>query len=275
MIMTRRSGSLLTLALCSVGSAGAAVSVTGPSFTYTQNFNTLASTTSPTPTIAAWVNDTTIPGWNLFTSTLAAPTTYRAEYGDQDTGSFTSYGGIGSTDRALGAVGYSGAYFGSPATGAAAGYIAAAFTNNAGTTLNSFTLGFSGEQWRWSGTTPHSMTMQYGFGATFAAVASWASLGASFTFTSPLTSGTPQGGVDGNGIGRVTGLGGTQATSWSAGQTLWLRWLVPNTANSFQGTGIDDASLSVTAVPEPASLLLFAAGFAVIVGAARKRTRGG
>ena len=150
--MIRRTSSLLTLALCSVGPADAAISVIGPSFTYAQDFNTLALTTTTTPIIAAWVNDTTIPGWSLFTSTLAAPTTYRAEYGDQDTGSFTSYGGIGSTDRALGAVGYSGAYFGSPSTGTPAGYIAAAFTNNAGTSLSSFTLGFSGEQWRWSGT---------------------------------------------------------------------------------------------------------------------------
>ena len=270
--MLLRAGSLILCALGSTNSAVAAVLVTGPSFTYSQDFNTLATPAS-NPTTAAWFNDATLPGWSLFTSASAAPPTYRAEIGNQDTGSFTAYGSLSASDKALGAVGYSGAYFGSPAVGAAAGYIAVEFTNASGTTLDSFTLGYSGEQWRWGSTTSQSMTMQYGFGSTFAGVSGWTTLGSSFGWTSPLTAGSPQGGVDGNGIGKVTGRGGTQPLLWNVGDTLWLRWTVTNTANTNQGMGIDDVSFAVTAVPEPASAFLLIAGLVGLTAARGRITR--
>jgi PEP-CTERM motif len=256
----------LSSVLCS--SAVAAISVNGGGFAYTQNFNSLASVGA-----APWINDSTLAGWSLFTSTLATPATYRAEIGNQDVGSFTSYGANASNERALGAIGDSNSYFGSPASGAIAGYIAVAFTNDAGTALNSFTLNFKGEQWRHAVplTPAQTMVLEYGFGPTFAAVNSWTVPGGNFDWTSPLF-GVGTGGVDGNSAGAVPNRGGTASVSWAAGQTLWVRWIERNDVGADQGLGIDDLTFSVTAVPEPSqAVLLFAGGLAVLAVARRRR----
>lgn len=250
-------------------SAVAAVSVTGTNFTYSQNFNSLASAGT-----VPWANESTIAGWSLFTSTLAPPATYRADIGNQDIGSFTSYGASGSSERALGAIGDSNAYFGSPASGVIAGYIAVAFTNNAGVALDSFTLSFKGEQWRYatSVTPAQTMVLEYGFGPTFAAVGSWTAPGGNFDWTSPLF-GAGTGGVDGNSAGAVLNRGGVATVSWAAGQTLWVRWIERNDVGNDQGLGIDDLTFSVTAVPEPTQAAMLIAGGLAVLAVARRRRR--
>src|SRR5262249_31632660 len=91
---------------------------------YTQNFNTLPTS----GTNQAWSNDTTLQGWYLLRQPAAAPvaiTTINAT--TSNTGTFNSFGG-GTTnpvsDRALGGTGSGGAYFGSPSSGAVAGWMA-------------------------------------------------------------------------------------------------------------------------------------------------------
>lgn len=263
------------LAALACSAASAAVSVTSGGFTYAQNFNSLATATS-SPTINPWANDSTLPGWSLFTSTGAAPATYRGELGNQDVGSFTSYGSSASNERALGAIGDGNAYFGSPAGGAVAGYIAVSFTNDSGTPLDSFTLGFKGEQWRHSSATAQTMVLEYGLGATFASVANWTAPGGSFDWTSPMSGGVGQGGINGNGVGAVLNRGGTASLSWAAGQTLWIRWIERNEVGADHGMGIDDLTFSVTAapVPEPARASLLLAGVLAVAAAAARRRRG-
>ena len=253
--------------LCS--SVLATISVTSGGFTYSQSFDSLASGGA-----APWTNNSTIGGWSLFISTLGAPATYRAEIGNQDIGSFTSYGASGSSERALGAIGDSNAYFGSPASGAIAGFIAVAFTNNAGVSLDSFTLKFKGEQWRHATafTPAQTMVLEYGFGSTFSAVGSWIAPGANFDWTSPLF-GAGAGGVDGNTAGAVLNRGGTASVSWAAGQTLWIRWIERNDVGSDQGLAIDDLSFSVTAVPEPSQTAMLLAGGLAVLALTRRRRR--
>ena len=87
---------------------------------YSQNFDSLASS----GTSKNWENDITIPGWFLFRQPTSAPvavTTYNADIGTSNSGSFYSFGEALANDRALGGIASGGAYFGSPASGGIAG----------------------------------------------------------------------------------------------------------------------------------------------------------
>lgn len=242
--------------------AHAAVSLTDAAAVYSQSFDSLTG--------GAWANDSTLAGWSLFNSAGTAIGTYTSGSGSVNTGSFYSFGITGSSERALGGTGSGGSYFGSPAAGALAGWIAVAFSNNTGATLGSATVGFDGEQWRNGGnTSAQSMVMEYGFGASFASVG-WMAADAAFNWASPVT-GSTAGAVDGNSAGLVPGLGGTLATTWAPGQTLWLRWAENNDFGGDHGLAIDNFSLSVTAVPEPESYALLLAGLAALGLLARRR----
>lgn len=240
-------------------SAQATVSVTSASFTYGQSFDSL----STTGTANAWVNDSTIAGWSLFNG-VAAIATYRASAGavGDNAGAIYSYGALASSDRALG----------STASGTVANPTSAvAFTNNSGVALDSFTLRYDGEQWRNGGNTAaHSLTVQYGFGNSFSTV-TWMAAGTGFNFTSPVV-GASAAAVVGNAAGLVAGIGGTIATNWAAGDTLWVRWNDVNDGGNDHGLAIDNVSFSVTtAVPEPGTYAMLLAGLAAVGFVARRR----
>ena len=171
----------------------------------------------------------------------------------------------------MGGVASGGAYFGSPASGTVAGYIAVAFTNNTGSALDGFTIGFNGEQWRNGGnTSAQPMVLEYGIGASIGTVALWAAP-AALSWTSPVTGATAAA-VDGNAAGRVPGLTATVTSmGWATGDTLWVRWIERNDAGNDHGLAVDDLSLSVSAVPEPGALALMLAGLAAVGFVARRR----
>lgn len=231
---------------------------------FSQNFDSLSSTTG---TGITWQNDTTLDGWYLFNSANLAVPTYRASTGTDTTGSFFSYG-TSAADRALGGQGSNGAYFGSPAAGAVAGYIAVAFRNQTGVNLDSFTVGFDGEQWRNAGNTAsQTMVFEYGFGNSFTSVSSWIAPGASYNWASSVNTSTAAA-VNGNVAGLSANRGGTlTGLTWANNQTLWLRWVERNDAGNDHGLAIDNFSFS--AVPEPTSLLML--GVAVSGLALRRR----
>ena len=259
------AAALLALPALSLTPAYAALSVGSAAFTYSQTFNSLASSGSAN----AWADDSTLPGWSLLNATGASVPTYGTD--TSNTGAFRAFGDSASSERALGGVASGGAYFGSPASGAVAGWIAVAFTNASGAALNGFSVGFNGEQWRNGGnTSAQTMVLEYGYGASFGTVASWTAPGGSFDFTSPVIGATAAA-VAGNSAGLIAGLGGSVATNWAAGDTLWLRWVERNDAGNDHGLAIDDLSFSVTAVPEPGALALMLAGLAAVGFVARRR----
>lgn len=250
-------------ALSAAVSAQAAVSISvgSAAFNYSQSFDSLASS----GTTNAWSNENTINGWSLFN--VATPvTTYRAGAGTETNGAYYSFGDVGSSDRALGSIGSSGLQSGAAAV---------AFTNNTGAALSGFTLHYDGEQWRNGGNASqasHKLTLQYGFGATFASVTTWTTAGLGFDFTSPVTTPTA-GSVLGNTAGLVANIGGTVTTAWSAGDTLWIRWNDINDAGNDHGLAIDNVSFSVTtaAVPEPGTYAMLLAGLGAVGFIARRR----
>lgn len=253
------------VALCAAVVAQGAVVYTTPASSYTQNFDTLTTGT----TSQAWSNDSTLTGWHLFRQPApgTAITTYVANDGTGNAGSFISYGTAGTTERALGGLGSGGTYFGSPASNTVAGWIALSITNGTGSTLTGFTLGFDGEQWRNGGNTAaQTMVLEYGFGASFDTVATWTAPGGTFDWTSVVNA-SAAAAVNGNVAGLVTGRGGSVTTSWSAGDTLWVRWAERNDSGNDHGLAIDNVSF--TAVPAPGVIAL--AGSGLLIMARRRR----
>ncbi|MFB2878171.1 SdiA-regulated domain-containing protein [Floridanema aerugineum] len=216
--------------------------------TYSQNFDTLATSGVNN----TWTNDSTLAGWSLFRSPVpgTAIATYNADNGASNIGSFYSYGATSNSDRALGGLGSGGAYFGSPASGAVAGWIVFSATNTTGATINDLTVAFNGEQWRNGGNiTAQTMTLQYGFGSSFTTVSSWTTPGTTFNWTSPVAIATGAA-VDGNIAGRVANVGGVLSSlNWANNDTLWFRWVENNDIGNDHGLAIDDFSLTATVTP--------------------------
>jgi hypothetical protein len=212
--------------------------------TYTQDFDKLATSGTSNP----WANDTTIAGWSLFSQAANGTpiTTYIADDGSSNPGSFDSYGTTGATDRALGGLASSGTYFGSPASGAIAGWIAFAANNTTGATINTIRVNFDGEQWRNGGnTSAQKMVLQYGIGATFGAVSTWNTPGTTFDWSSPIVGATAAA-LDGNAAAnKVINVGGALTNlNWANNDTLWLRWVDNNDVGNDHGLAIDNFSLT-------------------------------
>lgn len=294
MKLGKRTATLVTgLTLGIVGalpSAHAALSITSAGQTYFQDFNSLAATGTNTTNVT-WTNNNTLANWDLYTRLAGsqnnggvanAYTTanYRVDNGTSNTGWFYSYGSTNSTDRAFGSIASSSStgYWNQPSATTVAGWIAFSATNNTGSSLSSFIARYDGEQWRDGGNgTPVSqkMTLEYGYGSTFAGVTTWTATSL-FDFVSPINT-TTSGALNGNlAANRVANIGGTVSTPWANGQTLWIRWADVNDNGSDHALAIDNFSLQAgtapTVVPLPAALPLLAAGLGVF-GAFRRRTR--
>ncbi|HEY4083983.1 MAG TPA: PEP-CTERM sorting domain-containing protein [Burkholderiaceae bacterium] len=269
--MRIRLFALSALALAAM-SAHASVSINAASDTYAQNFDTLSANA---PRGALFGNDSTLNGWSIYKSDATAGAFYYTDDGSGLFGSasgFHSLGTGGSSDRALGVLPSADSTFGNPApaAGSPAGWVALSATNNSGAALSAFTLGYAGELWRQNDGSPSStLTVQYGFGSSFAGVTSWTHAGAGFDFSTPSMA--TAGAVNGNTVGHVAGLGGTVGgLNWNNGDTLWIRWEA--TAVTGGNTmGIDDVSLSVSAVPEPSSIALMLAGIGAVGFMVRRR----
>jgi hypothetical protein len=254
-------------AACIAAPAVAQISFTNVNDSYFTNWDNLSTTVN-----ATWINNVGFPGWHLFNWNGGATiNTINLNSGGLNggngTGSFYSFGSTGSLDRALGGVGAGGAYFNSPASGAIAAFITFAVTNNTGSSLGSATIAFDGEQWRNGGnTSAQTMVFEYGFGASFASVATWFAPGGNFDWSSPVT-GASAAAVDGNAAGLVAGRGGVLSNlNWSNGDTLWVRWIERNDTGNDHGLGIDNFSLTV---PGPAAPILL--GLGLLARARRRR----
>jgi hypothetical protein len=241
---------LLTLELASSGLAqSTSISITGP--TYTQNFDTLPNSGTFTFTGSGPFNlPTTTPGslngWAFQRlSGTQANAAFRFGDGSTTNQGVYSYGTAGSGERALGSF----------AGGGLVSSFGALLVNNSGSTLNSITITFTGEQWR-RGANPNTLSFQYSVGATSISTGTFTSFSA-LNFTGPQTgSGTA---LNGNlAVNQVQITATITGLNWTAGSNLVIRWNDGNEGGADAGLAIDNFSL---AIPEPATV---AAGFAAV-----------
>ncbi len=216
------------------------ISLTGPN--YTQDFNTLSNTAGST------TNALTIPGWllNETGGGVRDNEQYAVDNGGSSTGDTYSYGTTAATDRALGAL----------QSGTLISSFGAFFTNNTGTTLNSLTISYTGEQWR-LGTAGRAdrIDFQYSLNATSITTGTWVDVDA-LDFSSPITTGT-LGALDGNATANRTPITSyITGISIPNGATFYIRWNDVNVSGADDGLSVDDFTISTV----PVSLLSVAAG---------------
>ncbi|MFZ4582512.1 MAG: fibronectin type III domain-containing protein, partial [Paludibacter sp.] len=141
------SALLFSLIGISTAQLFAQTSISAIGSTYTQDFNTLISAGS-------WTDNSTIANWYTLDANLSPSTTISLNDGNGLNGGLTSYGSIGSPDRALG-------FFPAGSIGDKM-YVGWRFKNTMPlTTINSLVITWTGEQWRDEDTSPQNINLVY------------------------------------------------------------------------------------------------------------------
>jgi hypothetical protein len=229
------------------------------STSYTQNFNTLASTGTSSALPA---------GWQIREEGTNADGTYLASTGSDTAGTSYSFGSSGSSDRALGSIG-SGSL--SPI------YYGAFFTNALSSAIDTVGLSFRNEQWRRGNSTDERVTFEYSLNATSLSDGTWTAV--SLFDLLPVSTTGAAGATDGNAIFQA--LSGTiDVANIAVGGRFAIRWTDVNSGGNDYGLAIDDLALTLTpvaatpAVPEPATWATMIGGFGLVGGALRRRRAG-
>jgi Putative metal-binding motif len=217
----------LLLTLCGQQAFAQTSLVSSP---YTQNFNTLAatSTSSVMPT-----------GWSFVEAGTSADASYSVNSGTSSSGNTYSCGSASATDRALGSLGSStldSVTFGCK------------FTNNSGGVINNPTLSFTSEQWRCGGNTN---IQNYAFAYSTSAGSSLIS-GTWISATSgnmvSIINNSSALALDGNAPANKSVITLTlSGVSIPVGGTFGIRWRDRNDVGSDHVLAIDDLSLSWSA----------------------------
>jgi hypothetical protein len=191
---------------------------------YTQDFNTLASTTtsSVVPT-----------GWFFSESGTNANTTYNVSFGSSNEGNTYSFGAVSNTERA----------FGGLLSGSLVPTIGAQFQNNTGSPITQLPIQYTGEQWRLGATARvDRLDFQYSLNATSLTTGTWIDVD-QLDFIAPVTAGTV-GALDGNSAPNRTGIQYMiTGLNIANGSTFWIRWTDFNATGADDGLAIDDFSL--------------------------------
>ena len=227
------------------------VSITRAAPTYTQNFDTLA--TSGTSSLLP-------QGFAFVETDTNSNTTYTAGAGGFNNGDTYSFGAAGSTERAFGTLRDSGRF---------SSTIGAVFTNNTGAAVSQITITYTGEQWRLGATgRPDYLNFQYRPEATALNLNATYTSYAPLDFTAPITSGSI-GAMNGNDpANRQTITATISGLSLDDGHSIAFRWVDFDATGLDDGLAIDDLTVSFGApVPEPATWL--AGGLVVAAGAAK------
>lgn len=223
------------------------ISVTAGTLTYTQDFNSL-DTSSAT-------NSSALPaGWSIFefgTSATTVNQQYKGSTGGTNTGDTYSFGL--TNDRALGSL----------ASGSITSHYGAKFTNNTGVAITGFTLTYKGEQWRFGGpvtpatTRTNTDSLRFLYSTTATGVSDTTS--ASYTESTALMlnssnfSGAAAAALDGNAAGNFTNKTGIVSVTIPVGGSIVIKWIDKNIQGNDDGLSVDDVNIvfSTSGTPVP------------------------
>lgn len=214
---------------------------------YVNNFDTLGTLATGNP----WTDNSTLLGWYISQSAGSFPNTYRAGTGSGATGAIYSFGSASSSERALGSL--------NSATPGNFAY-GVRMANNTASTFSSFTVSYTGEQWRNGAPAPqapHSLTFSYRISSSpitssdVGNLQTWTPV-SSLNFSSPTFVGAA-GLLDGNNATNRTVISATITDTLAPGQEIFFRWFDTDDADTDHGLAVDNLSISV---PEPAGLLV-------------------
>jgi autotransporter-associated beta strand protein len=216
---------------------------------YVQNFDSLSNTPgntpfspTPGPFDVPTADGGTLTGWSF--ARLAgtnASINFQVDDGSSvDKGQVTSVGASGSTDRALSSV----------ATTASTPNFGFQLINNSTDTFNSFTLTYTGEQWRRATAPANAGFLAFSYSTTATNILTGAfSSAAQLNFVSPNGSATV-GALDGNAAGNKSLITATiSGLVWNPGQTLTLRWNDFNESGDDDWLGVDDLTFTGKKAP--------------------------
>ncbi|HUI08241.1 MAG TPA: PEP-CTERM sorting domain-containing protein [Verrucomicrobiae bacterium] len=251
---------LMAAASVTVVRSSGQISLTGGTFTYSENFDSMGSGAEASPP-SGWFAGATKRGGNsdATNGTLFAVPSLSTDSGGSTTGTNYNYGTVGDGDRAIGSLTSANAVGSNRVT-------EVRFINNTGFSITNLSIHYDGEQWRDGGTNAaNQLSLHFSLdGSTFA------SMGAAFTFTAPVNGSV--GAKDGNlAANRVANIGGDFATSIDNGALFYLRWVDIDDAGSDDGLAIDNFDMTYSVIPEPSTFTLLASGFLLFLGARRRR----
>jgi hypothetical protein len=210
---------------------------------YQQNFDTITTTGTST-------YNNLPEGWAIYEvgSSTSADGRYSVSTGSNNAGNAYSFGASGSTDRALGSI----------SSGTNAPTIGAIFFNETEDAINSVTISFTMEQWRYGGTSttrPAGMKDIIPFSYSLDATSIANTAPGTFVFVpqlnmeSVITSGTVLI-LDGNAAAnRVTVSYTITGISIPSGGSILIRWADSDTPGSDDGLSIDNFSISAGLAP--------------------------
>ena len=205
------------------------ISLTNLGVQYSQNFDTLSNVAGST------TNSLTITGW-ILTETgggVRDNEQYAVDNGTSVTGDTYSYGAAAATDRALGSL----------QSGALIPVFGAAFANDTGSTINTLSISYVGEEWR-LGTAGRSdqLNFEYSIDATDLTTGTYTGVTA-LNFVTPDTA--VAGAKDGNATGERTALSSTiTGLNIAPGATFFIRWTDPDASSNDDGLAVDDFALT-------------------------------
>ncbi len=202
-----------------ISSIKSQISITSSSFTYSQDFNTLAN--SPT----GGTSSTMPSSWSFVESGTGSDINYVID--NTTTGGMHSFGTGTSTERSLGEV----------TTNNISSVFGVVFQNNTTSPISSLTISYDGEIWLNGTAVGDKLDFQYQVGAsTVNAGGTWIDFN-TLDFTSNDLVGTTA--ISGT----ISGLG------LAVGQNIVFRWVSTNPANGDDGLGIDNFNLSNIILP--------------------------
>ena len=218
--------------------------------TYTQNFDGLNTanityvTTGfgqgpyylSTPPMSA----TSIDGWQI-ANQLSGDVKWTVDAGAATAGSAYSFGTGVTTERSLGAI----------SSGTVVPAFGAVLVNNSTGPLSDVTITFVGEQWKYAGFVPGTLTFEYQIGGSDILTGTFTPVNG-LNFTSPITTGLV-GALDGNLPANRTAVNYsfTLSGNWLPGQTLAIHWKDFNDSGSDDALAIDDFTFTATGPQAP------------------------